>query len=326
MESEKNILAQGNVSDRVCSKNRPHEGQARSSTGLETGSGDALGGLKMTKDDSDFSPERMKTNDDTKRSVDVNKCPETSGQQVTSSEEGHENSKEFSELNVGHFDKSKKTQHVSSENDVMSEEETLNEKYNGERTSSSNGEGKFPSNVHASPNLGRRDNFDQGRVVEKSKKQDDTKTSTDKSLMSRLIEGGRKLSSGNKSPKATRKSENSGDASELGEANSSLATNIKKNVKNRFADVSIRFRKNDDTVSTSEIRLPSDDSEDNLEPARPDGKRNILAAAQERGRAFIPELKNKFSGLSNRSPRLERKRDWEKVIYESKCRTRILQI
>lgn len=175
-----------------------------------------------------------------------------------------------------------------------------------------------------------RENFNQRPAADMSKTSGKNgKSSGERNLMSKLFESGKKLSSANNSPRLTRKSENSSKTSdEFGkDSESSLAANFKKNIKNRFADVQIRFRKNEDSVNASEVEWQADDSEGVPEPTRSDvGKRNILAAAQERGRAFIPELKNKFSGLSNRSPRLDRKKDWEKVIEESNCRTKIILI
>ena len=166
--------------------------------------------------------------------------------------------------------------------------------------------------------------------VDVSKEVNQTETNSVKSLMNRLVEGGKKLSSSNDSPKARRKQENSNKTSDElpkeAETSLGLTANLKKNFKNRFADVSISFRKNDDTVNTSEVRWQSENAEDAQEAPRTDGKRNFLAVAQERGRTFIPELKNKFSGLSNRSPRLEQRRAWEKIIQDSECRTKIIQI
>ena len=163
--------------------------------------------------------------------------------------------------------------------------------------------------------------------IEISKEVEQSNTNDEKSLLSRMIEGRKKIASVNNSPKASRKQVNgTSEFDKESEASSSLAANLKKNFKNRFADVSIRFRKNEDTVNASEIRWQSENSEDATEPAKADGKRNILAAAQERGRAIFPELKNKLSGLSNRSPRMERKREWDKFIEESGCRTKIIQI
>ena len=159
------------------------------------------------------------------------------------------------------------------------------------------------------------------------KEPNQSEANAEKSLMTRLIEGGRKISSANNSPKATRKQniskKSSNELPKESETSSGLTANLKKNFKSRFDSISISFRKDDDSVNTSELQWQSEDSDD---ISRLSGKRNILAAAQERGRAFIPELKNKFSGLSNRSPRMDRKRDWEKVIEESGCRTSIIQI
>lgn len=173
------------------------------------------------------------------------------------------------------------------------------------------------------------DQHESNTEVDVSKEPNQGQTNR-KSLMSRLVEGSKKLSSANSSPKARRKQENSDrtcdELPKEAETSLGLTANFKKNFKNRFADVSISFRKNDDAVNASELQWQTEDSEDTQEPARTDGKRNFLAAAQERGRTFIPDLKSKLSGLSNRSPRLERRRAWEKFIRDSECRTRIIQI
>ncbi|XP_028414935.1 phosphatidylinositide phosphatase SAC2-like [Dendronephthya gigantea] len=179
--------------------------------------------------------------------------------------------------------------------------------------------------ISSEKNIDTRENFGQTTAVDMSKTSDkNDKNWGEKSLMSKFFETGKKLSSANNSPKMARKSESSGKTSD---PESSLAANFKKNLKNRFADAQIRFRKNEDSVNASEVEWKAEDSEGVPEPARPAvGKRNILAAAQERGRAFIPELKNKFSGLSNRSPRMARKTDWKTVIENSECRTNIILV
>ncbi|XP_046849914.1 phosphatidylinositide phosphatase SAC2-like [Xenia sp. Carnegie-2017] len=107
---------------------------------------------------------------------------------------------------------------------------------------------------------------------------------------------------------------------------SGLGSDIKRNIRNRLATVSMKFRKNEEKVNTPEIRLQSEGSASTSEPTQSDGKRNTLATAQEKRRALIPELKNKFAGLSNRAQRADQKRDWRKVIEGSGCRTRIIQI
>jgi hypothetical protein len=192
-------------------------------------------------------------------------------------------------------------------------------------------QGAVSSEINSSSNQSNSCDIDQNIEEDETfEKPGQSETNTERGFMARLIEGGRKISSANSSPRPTRKQElsnkTSNELSKESETNSSMAANLKKNFKNRFADISISFRKTDDSVNASEIQW--NDSEDNAEPPRMDGtgRRNLLAAAQERGRAFIPELRNKFSGLSNRSPRLERKTDWEKVINESGCRTKIIQI
>ena len=201
--------------------------------------------------------------------------------------------------------------------------ETLSDKGNEQETS-------FQKNSEQDElSIVDTDQHESNTEVDVSKEPNQSQTNR-KSLMSRLVEGSKKLSSANSYPKARRKPENSDRTSDElpkeAETSLGLTANLKKNFKNRFADVSISFRKKDDAVNASEVQWQTDDSKDAQEPARTDGKRNFLAAAQERGRTFIPDLKSKLSGLSNRSPRLEQRRAWEKIIRESECRTRIIQI
>ena len=200
--------------------------------------------------------------------------------------------------------------------------ETLSDKGNEQETS-------FRKNSEQDELSIDTDQHESNAEVDVSKERNQSQTNR-KSLMSRLVGGSKKLSGANSSPKARRKQENSDRTSDElpkeTETSLGVTANLKKNFKNRFADVSISFRKNDDAVNASELQWQTDDSEDTQEPARTDGKRNFLAAAQERGRTFIPDLKSKLSGLSSRSPRQERRREWEKFIRDSECRTRIIQI
>lgn len=109
--------------------------------------------------------------------------------------------------------------------------------------------------------------------------------------------------------------------------NSGIA-NFKRSSKIRLGDVSIKFQKNkDSTKNTTEILWHNEgDPSSSRESPKSTRKRNIFVAAQERGRTFIPDLKNKLSGLSNRSPKLERRKDWEQIIKDHDCKTTIIQI
>ncbi len=315
--SEQVSETQGNISDSSCSTNRSGLYKRNLSTGSQSLKQSDVSGDKIVQQnlEGDVLSERTENNDETECSLSlVNKTSESFEKSSESPEtlldndnEQESSSKSCEDSNQHEFDKTPCT-----ENDITGKQ------------------GAVSSDINASLDPDRRDNFDQIVENETSEQPDESEKNPEKSLMSRLIEGGKKLSSANNSPKATRKQENSDKTSnELpkdSETSSGLTANLRRNFKNRFADISISFRKNEDSVNASEVRWQSEDSEDTQEPPRTDGKRNILAAAQERGRAFIPELKNKFSGLSNRSPRMERKRDWEKVIQESGCRTTIIQI
>ena len=108
---------------------------------------------------------------------------------------------------------------------------------------------------------------------------------------------------------------------------SSSISNFKQNLKNKFVDVSVKFRKGTQASDSTEIFWQNErDSEDTQEPARPTGKRNIFTAAQERGRTIFPDLKNRLSEFSNRSPKFERRKDWGKLIKERDCKTKIIQL
>ncbi|CAB4004737.1 Phosphatidylinositide phosphatase SAC2 [Paramuricea clavata] len=342
--SEEVSQDEGNIIDSSCNTNKSGLYKRYLSAGAETLKQSDVSGVKITEHnfEGEFLSERSETNDNTKRLDCVSMTVKTSEQQVNLSEEA----------NDGHSNENNVDINFANNADSPG---TLLEKDNGQENSSKEGklnqvsedtnqhdkeacrkkvitekQGAVSSDVNASPNQGRRGKVDHSIEVETSKELDQSETNSEKSIMNRLIKGGKKISSANSSPKMTRKQGDSNKTSnELpkeSETSSSLTANLKKNFKNRFADISISFRKNDNSVNASEIRWQSEDSEDTPELPRTDGKRNILAAAQERGRAFIPELKNKFTGLSNRSPRLERRRDWEKVIQESGCRTTIIQI
>lgn len=175
---------------------------------------------------------------------------------------------------------------------------------------------------------GRRANLAKKLLVKVLKEPAHNEMNSGKNLTSRLTDGEKKLSNANNSTKTKQKSESSCKLSDelpkTCESSLSVTANLKKNLKNKFSDISISFRKNDDTVNASELRQ----SEDRKAASAPrtEGKRNIIAAAQERGRAFLPELKTKFTGLSNRSPRLDLRRDWERKIQESGCKTVIIQV
>lgn len=102
---------------------------------------------------------------------------------------------------------------------------------------------------------------------------------------------------------------------------------FKKRFKDRLGDVSIKFQKLKGSSNTTEILWQNEkDPVDTREPARPTGKRNIFIAAQERGRTFIPDLKNKLSGLSNRSQKIEPRKNWLQIAKERDCKTRIIQL
>lgn len=104
----------------------------------------------------------------------------------------------------------------------------------------------------------------------------------------------------------------------------SSISNFKQNLKNRFVDVSVKFRKNTQSSDGTEIFWQNEG--DTQETARPTGKRNIFTAAQERGRTIFPDLKSRLSEFSNRSPKFERKKDWEKIIKERDSKTKIIQL
>lgn len=108
---------------------------------------------------------------------------------------------------------------------------------------------------------------------------------------------------------------------------SSSISNLKQNLKNRFVDVSVKFQKSSNITEITDISWQNErDVEDTQEPARPTGKRNIFTAAQERGRTIIPDLKNRFSELSTRSPKSERRKNWEQEIMLRDCKTKIIQL
>ena len=83
---------------------------------------------------------------------------------------------------------------------------------------------------------------------------------------------------------------------------SSSISNFKQNLKNKFVDVSVKFRKGTQASDSTEIFWQNEgDSEDTQESVRPTGKRNIFTAAQERGRTIFPDLKNRLSELQDKN-------------------------
>lgn len=278
--------------------------------------GDSLGGQIAQHSFSDeCSSEKTETNDHEHHSVGVGKPFETTTEPQISISEMTAKGQHSSENEDFSLEKYSQSSGTLLDKDDEQQSSSRKENFEQEKLN----EVSIDSNQH-----------DTNTEVGVSKELNQSETNSVRSLMDRLVEGSKKLSNANNSPKARRKRQNSNKTSDElpkeSEMSLGLTANLKKNIKNRFADVSISFRKNDDTVNTSEVRWQSENAEDAQELPRTDGKRNFLAAAQERGRTFIPELKNKFSGLSNRSPRLERRRAWDKIIQESECRTKIIQI